>query len=183
LHGVHVSLSGRRSGLGHSKRRAALIGILPGHGVLLFESREAIGRHPGELHVGDGQLEAGAGLHQIGLRLAKARRPSWRTMLVCTAKPSRTWPTSRTWTVAPFTYFTGRSLSAATEQGQHHSADHGEGQPPPELWRELGMQTPKSGRADDPRRPALVSPQPAPDQPRGADPVGSVAHRGPPWPS
>ena len=45
------------------------------------------------------------------------RRPSWRTMFVCTAKPSRTWATSRTYTTAPLTYFTGRSLRAATASG------------------------------------------------------------------
>src|SRR5437867_9996345 len=43
------------------------------------------------------------------------RRPSWRTMFVCTAKPSRTWATSRTYTTAPLTYFTGRSEEHTSE--------------------------------------------------------------------
>ena len=46
-----------------------------------------------------------------------ARAPFSRTMLVCTAKPSRTWATSRTYTVAPFTVLMGRSLRADTTSG------------------------------------------------------------------
>ncbi len=41
------------------------------------------------------------------------RWPSWRTMLVCGAKPSRTKPTSPMVVVAPLTVRIGRSLSAA----------------------------------------------------------------------
>ena len=45
-------------------------------------------------------------------------RPSTWTMFVCTANPSRTWATSRMYTVASPTCFTGRSFSVSRMSGE-----------------------------------------------------------------
>ena len=49
------------------------------------------------------------------------RRPSWRTMLVWTAKPSSTWATSLMKTTEPLEARTGRSFRAATSPGEEFS--------------------------------------------------------------
>ena len=46
------------------------------------------------------------------------RTPSWRTMLVCGEKPSRTCATSRKYVVAPLIVRTGRSLSPSITLGE-----------------------------------------------------------------
>src|SRR5207249_10790443 len=55
------------------------------------------------------------------------RRPSWRTMFACTAKPSGTRATSRTYNTAASTYFAGGSVAAGDADGAvlGHTGDPG----------------------------------------------------------